>query len=648
MASSPGSQGPWRAIRQLPSRTPLRVKLITAVLALVALALVLISVAGISFLKSYLLAQADNQLRVMQTQIGDHHEFRAGGGGIAGPSGPERYVNGAVVSGRYYPSLADPSSGFQTPTWGSAGPDVQPVAAWLARHNDLPITVGAKSGPAKWRIAGFPGFTFASPRTGTQVQGTLVVGVDVSTVYSTIERLTIIDVVVSTMIIIALAAVGTGAIRASLRPLADIERTAGQIAAGDLTRRIPDRDPRTEIGRLGRSLNSMLEQIETAFRAQAASEEAARQSEEAARESAITANRSEERMRQFVADASHELRTPLTAIRGFAEYYRQRGGIAPAPAEGPGSGGPDSGGLDTGGLDTGGPGSGGPGSGGPDSGGLNSADLDRLMRRVEQEAARMGVLVEDMLLLARLDQQRPLDQRTVDLLAIAADALHDARVMAPDRTINLTVDTIEAPLVTGDEVRLRQVVGNLMSNAMMHTPAGTPVEITLRSGPLGTGTAPSNGHPDGTEPAIILEVTDSGPGLTPEQQERVFERFYRTDRSRNRAAGGTGLGLAIVAALVTAHHGRVWVRSTPGEGATFGFAIPQAPEARRSGDEDYEHDADDAGHEAADAQHPVTEHPVTEHPATEHPVTEDPATEDPGARSVTRPGAAAVPDVKRA
>ncbi|MDA8323667.1 MAG: HAMP domain-containing sensor histidine kinase [Actinomycetota bacterium] len=620
MTTSPGSPGPWRAIRQLPSRTPLRVKLITAVLALVALALVLISVAGISFLKSYLLAQADNQLRVMQTQIGDHHEFRAGGGGIAGPSGPERYINGAVVSGRYYPSLADPSSGFQTPTWGSVGPDVQPVAAWLARHNDQPITVGAKSGPAKWRIAGFPGFTFASPGTGQQVQGTLVVGVDVSTVYSTIERLTIIDIVVSTMIIIALAAVGTGAIRASLRPLADIERTAGQIAAGDLTRRIPDRDPRTEIGRLGRSLNSMLEQIETAFRAQAASEEAARQSEEAARRSAITANRSEEKMRQFVADASHELRTPLTAIRGFAEYYRQRGGIAPAPAEGPGSG-------------------------GPDSGGLNSAGLDRLMRRVEQEAARMGVLVEDMLLLARLDQQRPLDQRTVDLLAIAADALHDARVMAPDRTINLTVDTIEAPLVTGDEVRLRQVVGNLMSNAMMHTPAGTPVEITLRSGPLGTGTAPSNGHPDGTEPAIILEVTDSGPGLTPEQQERVFERFYRTDRSRNRAAGGTGLGLAIVAALVTAHHGRVWVRSTPGEGATFGFAIPQAPEARRSGDEDYEHGAEPEFRPDADAAD-------ADRPAAADPAVTDPGVTDPGAAAVidsrvSDPGAATVQDTRR-
>ncbi len=571
MTTSPGSPGPWRAIRQLPGRTPLRVKLITAVLALVALALVLISVAGISFLKSYLLAQADNQLQAMQTQIGGHHEFRSGGGGIAGPSGPERYINGAVVGGRYYPSLADPSTGFQTPTWGSYGPDVQPLSAWLARHNDQPVTVGAKSGRARWRIAGFKGFTFATPRTGQQVQGTLVVGVDVTAVYSTIGRLTIIDVVVSVLIIIALAAVGTGAIRASLRPLADIERTAGQIAAGDLTRRIPDHDPRTEVGRLGQSLNSMLEQIETAFRAQAASEEAARRSEEAARRSAVTANRSEERMRQFVADASHELRTPLTAIRGFAEYYRQRGGIA--PPSGPPSGPPA-----------------GPGPG-PVSQGLSDTDLDRLMERVEQEATRMGVLVEDMLLLARLDQQRPLDRKTVDMLTIAADALHDARVIAPDRTISLTVDTSEAPLVTGDEVRLRQVVGNLMSNAMTHTPAGTPVEITLRSGPLGAGPAASNGHPDGTEPAIILEVTDAGPGLTPEQQERVFERFYRTDRSRNRAAGGTGLGLAIVAALVSAHHGRAWVRSEPGHGATFGFAIPQAAEARRSVGEEAEEPA---------------------------------------------------------
>jgi two-component system OmpR family sensor kinase len=191
------------------------------------------------------------------------------------------------------------------------------------------------------------------------------------------------------------------------------------------------------------------------------------------------------------------------------------------------------------------------------------------------------VLVDDMLLLARLDQQRPLDFRTVDLLAIAADALHDARVIAPKRTINLTVGTPEAPLVTGDEVGLRQVVGNLMTNAMTHTPDGTPIDITIRSGTLGNGhrPVPSTGA-EPAAPAIILEVADQGAGLTDEQKQHVFERFYRTDRARTRTAGGTGLGLAIVAAMVSAHHGRVWVDSEPGKGSTFGFALPIAPEAR--------------------------------------------------------------------
>jgi two-component system OmpR family sensor kinase len=181
-----------------------------------------------------------------------------------------------------------------------------------------------------------------------------------------------------------------------------------------------------------------------------------------------------------------------------------------------------------------------------------------------------------MLLLARLDQQRPLDFRTVDLLAIAADALHDARVIAPDRSITLTVSTPDAALVQGDEVGLRQVVGNLMNNAMIHTPKSTPIDITIRVGTLAGERAPG----DPAEPAVILEVADQGPGLSEEQKEHVFERFYRTDRARSRSAGGTGLGLAIVAAMVTAHRGTVWVDSTPGRGATFGFALPLAPEAR--------------------------------------------------------------------
>jgi two-component system OmpR family sensor kinase len=271
-------------------------------------------------------------------------------------------------------------------------------------------------------------------------------------------------------------------------------------------------------------------------------------------------------MRQFVADASHELRTPLTAVRGFAEYYRQRGGIA---------------------------------SGDNGSGQLKIVDMDRIMRRVEQESARMGVLVEDMLLLARLDQQRPLQAKPVDLLTLAADAVHDARVVAPDRSIHLTVGSGAALIVNGDEVRLRQVIGNLMTNALTHTPAGTPIDVLIRSGALDEAPArtpaeepddlddadapePSATH----QPAAVLEVADHGPGLTEEQAEHVFERFYRADPART--VGGAGLGLAIVAALVAGHGGATWVRSAPGEGATFSIALPLTPEAAEGPDEDDE------------------------------------------------------------
>jgi len=208
----------------------------------------------------------------------------------------------------------------------------------------------------------------------------------------------------------------------------------------------------------------------------------------------------------------------------------------------------------------------------------------------------MGVLVEDLLLLARLDQQRPLDSRPVDLLTLAADAVHDARVMAPQRSINLTVEPGAAPIVLGDDVRLRQVIGNLMSNALVHTPDGTPVEVRIRPGipdgeragppvpggtvPQGQASAPRSGVPGAARrwPTVQVEVADHGPGLTPEQADRVFERFYRADQARTRQAGGTGLGLAIVSALVTAHGGTVTAEPTPGGGATFRIVLPLAPE----------------------------------------------------------------------
>ncbi|MBV8995838.1 MAG: HAMP domain-containing histidine kinase [Pseudonocardiales bacterium] len=246
----------------------------------------------------------------------------------------------------------------------------------------------------------------------------------------------------------------------------------------------------------------MLAQIESAFRTQQASEAAARSSEE--------------RMRRFVADASHELRTPLTSIRGFAELYRQ--GAA--------------------------------------------ADVPRLISRIESEAARMGLLVEDLLLLARLDAQRELARAPVDLVALAADAVQDARALSPDRPVALEVThNGRVPVVLGDEPRLRQVLSNLMTNALTHTPAGTPVTVGVA-----------------TEPGwAVLSVRDQGPGLAPQDAQRVFERFYRVDSSRARSRrGGTGLGLSIVAALTAAHGGTAELDTAPGSGATFRIRLPLA------------------------------------------------------------------------
>src|SRR5512132_3154330 len=406
-AARPMTLRPLAAGRRLLARTPLQVKLIAAVLALVTVALLLIGLASVAALDGYLVGRLDDQLQLVVGRPGPA-PGRGEPDDRPGPPSPF-LIQYRDPAGKLLHTDSDLLDEGQPP----AVPD---DLDWLAAHDGEPVTVPAAGGGGSWRVL--------VQETGS---GSKVVAASLDGIDATVRQLRLIDLGGSLVVLAVLAGVGAAIVRASLRPLVEIEQTARAIAGGDLTRRVPDRDPRTEVGRLGRALNTMLAQIESAFGARAASEASAR--------------RSEDRMRRFVADASHELRTPLTTIRGFAELYRQGGARDPA-------------------------------------------ELDRLMRRIEGQAAQMGLLVDDLLLLARLDQQRPLDRRPVVLLALAADTVHDARAVAPDRRIQLLTGDGGAtrPLVVlGDEARLRQVLANLMSNALTHTPAGTGVEVVAQT-----------------------------------------------------------------------------------------------------------------------------------------------------------------------
>ncbi len=322
-------------------------------------------------------------------------------------------------------------------------------------------------------------------------QGTLVVAVPLTEMRATLGRLLAIEAFVTIGVALLAGLLAVWAVRLGLRPLETIGETAGAIAAGDLSQRVESADDRTEIGRLGTSLNAMLSHIEAAFEERRASEA---------------------RLRRFVADASHELRTPLTSIRGYAELFRR-------------------------GADT------------------RPEDLATSMARIEAEAERMGVLVDDLLLLARLDQGRPLEREPVDVDRIVADAVDAAHAIEPDRRIDVAT-TPHGP-VEGDPGRLRQVVDNLLENARVHTPPGTPTRV---------GVAPQDG-------TVVLSVADEGPGMDPDVAARAFERFYRGDPARARATGGAGLGLSIVAAIVQAHGGSVRV-ANGSPGTTIEVRLP--------------------------------------------------------------------------
>jgi two-component system OmpR family sensor kinase len=321
--------------------------------------------------------------------------------------------------------------------------------------------------------------------------GTLIVAVPLTETTATLRQLLGVELVASVLVLAAVIGLALWLVRLGLRPLEDMGETADAIAAGDLSRRVSPAEPRTEVGRLGMALNGMLAQIEAAFEQRKASEH---------------------RLRRFVADASHELRTPLTSIRGYAELFRRGADQRPE-------------------------------------------DLARSMAAIEAEAARMGVLVDDLLLLARLDQGRPLERERVDLATVASQAVDAARAIDAARDVSLEVDGDVT--ILGDAGRLRQVLDNLLDNVRVHTPAGTPAHVRLAR----------------EADEVAVSVSDEGPGLADEVRATAFERFSRGDSTRSRGTGGAGLGLAIVAAIVEAHGGSVEVGETAA-GATFELRLP--------------------------------------------------------------------------
>jgi two-component system OmpR family sensor kinase len=450
--------------------------------------------------ESYLTNRLDQQLVDASRRFGDRPRPggpRGGpGGGGPGPGGPSVTPAEAPLS-EYYLATASTDGGDLTEVGASLGDEEE------GRPSLDAAQLTAHAAPRNGRPRPF---TADDAQGGGSWRvavfedpgrgGLSVVAVSLDETRATLGRIWVVQLSGTAAVLLAVGLVSWWVLRSGVGPLAAMARTADGIAAGDLSRRVEHVDERTEAGRLGTALNAMLEGIEEAFRQREASEA---------------------RVRQFAADASHELRTPLTSLQGYAELWR--------------------------------------------AGGMRTEDEQAdAMRRIEQEARRMATLVEELLLLARLDQPRPLERAPVRLDELAADAVTDARAVEPDRPIELHAQPV---VVDGDDATLRQVLANLLGNARVHTPAGTPVEV-LVSGADGTAR---------------LEVADRGPGLDAAQAAKVFERFYRADRARARTQGGSGLGLAIVAAVAEAHGGRATVESSPGRGSRFIVELPASKSA---------------------------------------------------------------------
>jgi two-component system OmpR family sensor kinase len=487
-----------------PFRTwSLRSRLTLGVVLLTAFGFLLSSLVVKNALEGYLTGQVDRQLLALSATalpqiaesgiiqdeddyLGRHNEERERKNEAPRPRGPL-----SRIPTTFSVTVLD-ANGFVT---GELGGDLNaaPIADYLvgfdlekvAEHQGEAFTV--EGGRNNFRAV-----AVALPNNS----GSIVAAQSLDDLNQTVGKLGFFFFLIGVALLTLIAIASRLVIKIGMRPLEDVEETAEQIAAGDLSARMPDANPHTEVGRLITSLNSMLGRIEQSFTAR---------------------TESENKLRRFVADASHELRTPLTAIRGFSELYRQGAVSGEEPTR-------------------------------------------ELLGRIEGESKRMGSLVEDLLLLARLDQAREMESKPVDLQEVVESAVASARAAGPDHPVSFTPSSDEL-FALGDEPRIHQVVANLLANARAHTPAGTKIDVSIARDRNG----------------IRISVTDNGPGLSDEDQKKIFERFYRADPSRVRVDGeGSGLGLSIVDAVMKAHGGSVTVASELGKGSTFTLFFPIA------------------------------------------------------------------------
>lgn len=504
-----------RRIRPRAARSgSLRGRLVWGAALLAAVAVLAAQIIGFLVLRSWLLHRVDQQLDDFvlppQSFSRDADPSRA-----LRPPDPETVTLPSDFRLTFYGA-----AGRQRGTLGDGrtpGPDLPDSVGDLPRTDGQPATVPAVSGDGRWRI---------QKKTGPE-RTSYVVALPLDTLDGATAKLLWLNAVVLAATLAGLIALSRWVVRLGLLPLTRMEHTAQDITAGDLSLRLPDTDPHTETGRLGTVLNTMLERLEQALRER---------------------EFSEARLRRFVADAGHELRTPLTSIQGLAELAlrHERRPLA------------------------------------------ERREGDRL---IAQNAERISLLVDDLLLLAKLDKEPAYRSERVDLLAVAADSVSAAAHQSDGRPIRLgtlgsgtTADEEELELVetTGDPHRLRQVVGNLLANALTHTPPGTRVDVRVGTGRAGPTTGGTN-RPGRTSPSpplregtqiCVLEVADQGPGLSPEEADRVFERFYRVDPSRSHDHGGSGLGLAIASTIAQGHGGRLELETATGRGSVFRLVLP--------------------------------------------------------------------------